>query len=102
MWTSADENMPQEYLDGIMEQIEAGQPIKCRFDTYDPANIYDRLHLAEWAHEFAIHHPREGQPDIAIGVYSPGGIKIWCEEAFRREAEIRAHWANTRRTRKTA
>lgn len=100
MWTSADENMPQEYLDGVLEQVMP--QAQCRFDTYDPANIYDRLHLAEWAHEFAIHHPREGQPDIAIGVYSPGGIKIWCEEAFRREAEIRAHWANTRRTRKTA
>lgn len=83
MWGRADSDMPQEYLDGVMAQIKRSQPVKCRFDTYDPKNIWDKQYLANLARDYSLSHPREGQPGYSAGT------DAWCAEAFKREPELR-------------
>lgn len=84
-WTSDNDRMPQDYLDGVMAQINAVQPGKCLFDTYDPKNIWDRRNMANLARDYSLSHPRDGQPCYEAG------IKAWCAEAFKREAELRSY-----------
>lgn len=84
-WTSDNDHMPQEYLDGVMAQINSVQPGKCQFDTYDPKNIWDVRNLANLARDYSLSHPRDGQP------HYDAGINAWCTEAFTREAELRKY-----------
>ena len=94
-WNSADDNMPQEYLDGIMAQIRKVQPGKCRFDEFRPDNAMDRFKMAELAHEFAVICPRDGQPETWNWEQH---ISDWVNEAFLREDEIRAAYHMPPRT----
>lgn len=91
-WDSACDNMPQEYLDDVMAQIDAIQPARFILDNYDPKNIWDRKHIAEIARDFALYHPREGQPDLQTQRITP-----WFEEGLLRQDEIRASWARRKR-----
>lgn len=75
--------MPKEALAEIMKQINRYQGGKCRFDTYDPTNIWDKRYMADLARDYSLAHPRDGQPDYSAG------ISEWCAEAFKRETELR-------------
>lgn len=87
-WDSACDNMPQDYFNSVMAQIDAIQPARFIFDSYDPKNIWDKKHIAEIARDFALYHPREGQPDFCERRITP-----WFEEGLLRQDEIRACWA---------
>ena len=58
-WGRADDDMPQEYLDGVLAQIEAIQPSRPR-----PADSLDSIQqmVAVRAKVFGKQFPREGQP----------------------------------------
>ena len=60
-WGSADENMPQEYLDGVMAQINAIQPAKPRPADY--LDSFQRIEAIRTRNE-ARQRPREGQPSF--------------------------------------
>lgn len=58
-WGRADSDMPKEYLDGVLAQIEAIQPSRPR-----PAAHLDSIQkmVAVQAKTYGKQHPREGQP----------------------------------------
>ena len=58
-WDSACDNMPRDYLDDVMAQINAIQPAKPR-----PADCLDSIQqcIAADAKIFGRQFPREGQP----------------------------------------
>lgn len=89
-WGRADELMPKDYLESVLEQINAIRPVKDCFETYDPKNIWDVRRMADIGRDFAISHPREGQPD-----WYERRITPWADEAILRKDEIRTHWAKT-------
>ena len=61
MWGRADDDMPKEYLDDVLAQIEAIQPSRPR-----PAESLDSIQemVAVEAKTFGKQYPREGQPAL--------------------------------------
>ena len=59
MWGRADDDMPKEYLDDVLAQIEAIQPSRPR-----PAESLDSIQqmVAVKAKTYGRQRPREGQP----------------------------------------
>ena len=82
MWSSADSNMPSDYLKSVMAQINAIQP--ARKFVHNPNNILERAKIADCARAYGALHPREGQPDI----WSYTNMREWYLEGLRRANEI--------------
>lgn len=84
MWSSADSNMPADYLKSVMAQINAIQP--ARKFIHNPDNIWERAKIADCARDYGALHPREGQPVEE----NPFIFKMteWYLEGLRRANEI--------------
>lgn len=62
-WNSADDNMPQDYLQGVLAQIKAIQPARRLPKTDAELDGSDKLHAIE-ARWKAREMPRNGQPSF--------------------------------------
>lgn len=77
-----------EYIREKLKEAERYQPLKEIYDYYheQPDNIWYRKDVANLARDYAVNHPREGQPVLD---WSPLTQKAWLKEGLLREKEIR-------------
>ena len=81
---SSDYNIPKEYIEGVMSEINKYQPA-CK-EFFNPTNTEHRYKVMQATKMWAVFHPREGQPEDK-NPFCPD-FQAWVHEGLLRAKEM--------------